>query len=190
MAGSDPPHRRDELSSLFEALHREAAELFTAPADEAFFRSPEEGVWSAAENVVHLVKSVQAVAGALKVPKLVLTMRFGTAKASRAYGEIHQIYKDKLQQGAVATGPYVPQIPTPATPEEAQRSRTRALAGWQRAGESLVRELGKWSEAALDKHRLPHPLLGKLTVREMLFFTHFHDLHHIAAVRRCLEPGG
>jgi hypothetical protein len=36
-----------------------------------------------------------------------------------------------------------------------------------------------WSEDDLDNHRLPHPLLGKLTVREMLFFTLYHIQHHM-----------
>jgi hypothetical protein len=31
---------------------------------------------------------------------------------------------------------------------------------------------------------LPHPLLGKLTVREMLFFTLYHQRHHVAVVER------
>jgi hypothetical protein len=31
-------------------------------------------------------------------------------------------------------------------------------------------------------YRLPHPLLGKLTVREMLFFTVYHNAHHLDQV--------
>jgi len=37
---------------------------------------------------------------------------------------------------------------------------------------------------SLDKFMLPHPLLGKLAVREMLFFTMYHNLHHVNNVRR------
>ena len=38
--------------------------------------------------------------------------------------------------------------------------------------------------ADLDAVLLPHPLLGKLTVREMLFFTVYHVQHHRALVER------
>jgi hypothetical protein len=31
---------------------------------------------------------------------------------------------------------------------------------------------------------MPHPLLGKLTVREMLLFTLYHNLHHVQNVAR------
>jgi hypothetical protein len=38
--------------------------------------------------------------------------------------------------------------------------------------------LKKFSEDDLDSIRLPHPLLGKLTVREMLYFAVYHVGHH------------
>jgi hypothetical protein len=46
--------------------------------------------------------------------------------------------------------------------------------------------MGGWSERQLDRIRLPHPVLGKLSVREMLFFTLYHNQHHIEAVKRRL----
>jgi hypothetical protein len=48
----------------------------------------------------------------------------------------------------------------------------------------LVAQAGRWSEADLDACRLPHPLLGRLTVREMLLFTQYHEVHHVANVER------
>lgn len=47
--------------------------------------------------------------------------------------------------------------------------------------------LGKWSDKALDSYLLPHPLLGKMTVREILFFTLYHNLHHVNDVQRLLN---
>ena len=49
-------------------------------------------------------------------------------------------------------------------------------------GEKYTERLGNWSEKDLDKYKLPHPLLGKLTVREMLFFTIYHNEHHLKAM--------
>lgn len=46
------------------------------------------------------------------------------------------------------------------------------------------------SEADLEACRLPHPLLGKLTVREMLLFTLDHEVHHVANVARRLAGSG
>ena len=38
--------------------------------------------------------------------------------------------------------------------------------------------IDSFSEKDLDNYILPHPLLGKLTIREMLFFTIYHVQHH------------
>ncbi len=172
---------REDLIAAFEAVHREAAELFAAFSPDDFFRRPEDGVWSPGENAVHLVKSVKAVAGGMGQPKLLLRGMFGTVRGSESYAEVRDRYLQALAGGAVASGRFVP----PATQADgAERSRSRALAGWKKAGEGLVKAVGKWRESDLDKYRLPHPVLGKITVREMLFFTHYHDLHHLEIVRR------
>ena len=36
----------------------------------------------------------------------------------------------------------------------------------------------KFSEDEIDTYILPHPLLGKLTIREMIYFTIYHVEHH------------
>lgn len=42
----------------------------------------------------------------------------------------------------------------------------------------LEKSLAKFNEEDLDNYILPHPLLGKLTMREMLYFTAYHVTHH------------
>jgi len=46
--------------------------------------------------------------------------------------------------------------------------------------------LSGFSEEDLDKLILPHPLLGKLTLREMMYFTIYHVQHHQRIVERNL----
>ncbi len=41
-----------------------------------------------------------------------------------------------------------------------------------------MKRVDSFSEAQLDALILPHPLLGKLTLREMLYFTIYHVQHH------------
>jgi hypothetical protein len=61
------------------------------------------------------------------------------------------------------------------------------LDKWIEVGNRLYEILQKWPENDLDKYRLPHPLLGKLTLREMLFFTLYHNRHHMNNVQRRLD---
>jgi hypothetical protein len=49
---------------------------------------------------------------------------------------------------------------------------------------SLRQALAGWSEAALDAACIPHPLLGKLTAREMAQFLLYHNLHHVLVADR------
>jgi len=43
---------------------------------------------------------------------------------------------------------------------------------------TLVLQIEKHSESELDQMILPHPLLGKLTLREMACFAAYHVAHH------------
>ena len=42
----------------------------------------------------------------------------------------------------------------------------------------LDRLLDSLSESDLDTLQAPHPLLGKLTLRELMYFTIYHAQHH------------
>jgi hypothetical protein len=44
--------------------------------------------------------------------------------------------------------------------------------------QKMVDFINKWKAADMEIYLLPHPLLGKLTIREMLLFTIYHIEHH------------
>lgn len=50
----------------------------------------------------------------------------------------------------------------------------------------LTQKLDKFTEEELDRYILPHPLLGKLTISEMIYFTIYHVLHHKKMTERDL----
>ncbi len=52
------------------------------------------------------------------------------------------------------------------------------LNHWNSTLNKFDTRINKWSDKNLDQVLLPHPLLGKIMVRELLFFTHFHTEHH------------
>jgi hypothetical protein len=84
----------------------------------------------------------------------------------------------------------------PATVERAPEAgdRARALETWKGAGAALQSAVEAWDETRLDAFFIPHPALGDLTARELLYFTHIHALHHVEVAERRvaagrLEPG-
>ncbi|HRH60621.1 MAG TPA: DinB family protein, partial [Chitinophagaceae bacterium] len=53
--------------------------------------------------------------------------------------------------------------------------------------DSLCKRVNNKPEDELDVYILPHPLLGKLTLREMLYFTIYHAEHHLKNVEELIE---
>lgn len=179
----EEPRTRDEILAQLARLHHASAGYWASFSTAELF-APIGTAWSPADNVRHLTKSIRPVAQALRLPRLVLWLRFGPARrASRSYAGVRDTYHARLAQGADA-GRFTPR---PATvPEDAEAYRAEIMAHQDQAAGALATELARWPEKSLDRYRLPHPLLGKLSVREMMFFTLYHNLHHVLVVERRL----
>lgn len=166
---------KDTIINEIKNSTQRAIEWFNAiPADQFFIRNGE--IWSASDNVDHLIKAIKPIALALKMPRLGLQAMFGKAeRSSQTYDEICKIYVEEISKGAQASGRYLPNQESPSQPEEQKKELLNQLI---KAGNSLISALEKWQDADLDQYQLPHPILGKITIREMLFFSIYHTLRH------------
>jgi hypothetical protein len=191
------PRTGAEIAGALLSLQEESARYLGTLTDEVFLApqqlepgAPRRGgpVWSPAEHVRHLTKSVRPVARALALPRLVPRLLFGAHRGpSRTFAEVRAVYRAALEDGAQA-GRFAPtQRPVPADAAAFRRSVMGALDAEVRGLAARVRE---FPEPQLDVLRLPHPVLGKLTVREMLFFTLYHGAHHVRKVRERAEAAG
>lgn len=145
------------------------------PAEHFFTRQGE--AWSASDNVDHLIRAHKPIAKALKLPKITLRAMFGKPdKASVTYEELCQSYRDEIAKGAQASGRYLPNQENPK--EQAEEKKRQLLHQFSNTSGELVSAAETWDENDLDQYMLPHPILGKLTLREMLFFTIYHNLRH------------
>ena len=180
------PVTRDDLVTSFETLSRDGAEFWSGFPPDVFV-SPIGEAWSPADNVRHLIKSTKPVGDALRLPRIVPKLLFGRPSGpSRSFAEIRGIYREALAAGATA-GRFAPSEQPEFT--DAAAFQAEVIARWSEVVRKLALTVAGLSEAALDASRLPHPVIGKLTVREMLFFTLYHHEHHAATVtRRLAEP--
>ena len=179
--GSADPYSRKSICLALHSLHAESGEYWST-FDTPTFLSPLGTAWSPAENVRHLTKSMRAVTTGLRVPGLLLLLAYrGGPGRSRTSLEVRDVYLARLALGASA-GRFTPE-PRQAPPDPAAE-RARIMDYHARAVDGLSAAIGRWNERALDRRRLPHPLLGALTVREMLLFTLYHNRHHVENVRR------
>lgn len=140
--------------------------------DPTEFTSSPPGKWSAGQHFLHIILSVSPVVTAFRLPSFLLRLLFGkTNRPSKTFEALVAKYKDKLARGGRASGRFVPK----AVPF---KDRNRLISRYNRNIDALQSLVAKTSEADLDDYILPHPLLGKLTLREMLYFTIHHVKHH------------
>jgi hypothetical protein len=129
------------------------------------------------------VKSTRPVVLALALPRLMLRLRFGKPRhPSCTYAALKARYFERLAAGGSA-GRFAP---SPRVEVDQAAARSRILSELDDVSRALGRSIGEWPDAALDRYQLPHPLLGDLTLREMLFFTLYHHEHHMENVKRRL----
>jgi DinB superfamily len=137
--------------------------------------------WTAGQQLDHLCRSVNPLLQAFMMPKLVLGTMFGKAdRESMSYNALVEKYQELLANGGKASGKFIPETINANQKETLRNNLLKAV-------ESLIKKADKFSENDLDKYLLPHPLLGKLTLREMLCFTIYHAEHHHKATLRNLE---
>jgi len=164
-------HDREQLITAISQQFDAFADFIQQWPDNSFETMP-EGKWSAGQQLDHLIRAVKPVNLAFRLPGWLLRILFGKPnRPSRSYDGLVEKYQQKLSSGGVATGPFVPP-PIPLARKQ------QLLDVYKREQLRLIKIVKRWQDADLDRYLLPHPLLGKLTLREMLFFTIYHNGHH------------
>jgi hypothetical protein len=172
--------RKEEIIGGFEsAIGAILADVETS--SEAEFYTNKNDKWSAAVNFAHLTLSAKVVARGLAAPKIALWLKFGRQfkRDSVSYDEIVEKY---LIANAIprtnATG-FEPRMHTDST-------KAYEIKQFVDIHNKLTTTLSKWTEKQLDTYLIPHPLMGKITVRELLCFLVYHIKHHQKAVKIAL----
>ena len=123
---------------------------------------------------VHLIQSEKALNKALWLPKFYLKYKFGlNNRENRTYAQIVQKYQDKLaaHSGLVAKISRKMPIMTPS-------NKKFYISKLEKEKMKLIRQFKKWTDHDLDTYLLPHPLLGRMTIREIVIWTAYHTEHH------------
>lgn len=170
-----------KLPEIEEQFNQEVDAILTKVtplSNEAFF-APFGEKWSMALQMMHLTRSVKALNQGLVVPKLLLRTRFGRPKrSSMSYAVIVERYKKANVPTKTGFEPELPNKP----------SREIIIESFKKHHAELIKIVrAKWEEKKLDDYQVPHPLLGKMTIREMLSFMIHHLRHHQVAIDKIIE---
>lgn len=170
----DIQSKNEIISSLKDSGQRVQTWFQAIPSEQFFTREGKN--WSASDNVDHMIRAIKPIIKAMKLPKMALQTLFGKAEhPSKTYEEICTIYSEEIKRGAKAGGSFLPNQEEPRQPGE---KKINLLDQLSVEIEKLVSAVEKWDENDLDEVQLPHPIIGKITLREMLFFTIHHNLRH------------
>lgn len=172
-----------EKEQLIERLveRHQALIRFVEELTETDFNYQPDQKWTAGQQLEHILLSLQQLNTGLKIPKLILRTTFGLAnRPSRDYEGVVEKYKEKLADGGKAPSKYVPK-------KVVMAQRNKLSDDLQISLVKLQKGLDKFSETELDKYILPHPLLGKMTLREMLCFMHYHTDFHLQSIKTNLK---
>lgn len=169
---------KQEIITASENIFRQFSETCSRINDEALFARP-SNKWSVAENIQHLVISTTTTTLAYSLPKFLVKWIGGTPnRKSRSYDELKEKYYKKLSEGGRASARFVPK------PIEIKYGKQKLLNNWNKATVKYINALtSKRTEADLDNYLARHPLLGRITLRELCYFTVFHTEHHLKTIR-------
>lgn len=172
---------REQIHYLLLQNHLDFIQLIENLSEDEFIQL-QDNKWTPGQQAEHICKSIAPVALALRLPKFLLQLIFGKAnRTSKSFESLIDKYKSKLQLGGVATGKFVPK-------EISYSQKNNIINTLKKETSTICGIILKTKETYLDEYVLPHPLLGKLTLREMLYFTAYHVQHHTLLVKNILNP--
>lgn len=170
---------KQEIIQQLQINHQQYIDMLMSLDEKDFMYMP-PGKWTAGQHFRHIYLSVSPLSKAMKLPAFVLGKMFGEAnRPSKTFEGLVKKYTDKLAAGGAAMGRFIPQ---PVT--FSQRNKLKHKI--EKVVKRLCNTTDKYSEERLDNYIIPHPLLGKLTIREMLYFTIYHVQHHHKLILRGL----
>lgn len=167
------------IESMTENHQRFTNYMNILTEQEYLFAMPEK--WSAGQQLDHLVRSTKPLLLAVRLPYFIVQLIFGKAnRPSKSYEELIEKYLQKIQEGAKATGNFIP-------PPIGFDKKEKLIKELNSIVSKINKGLNHFSEEELDECILPHPLLGKITFREMIYFTIYHVDHHHYIIDKVLQ---
>ena len=168
-----------EIEQQLHSAETEFIHYCSSLNEEQFFYQP-VNKWSPAQQVKHLIIAAKNTRLAFALPKFIVRWYAGKPnRPSRSYEELVAKYKLKLEQGGKASGRFIPK------PISASYGKQKMLDQFKRSMDKLMYAIkSKWKDPQLDQYIAPHPLLGKITLRELGYFTIHHTYHHLESIQK------
>jgi uncharacterized protein YggL (DUF469 family) len=164
---------KESIADLLEEKNRALLDWLEHQDTEKWEVGPEDK-WTTGQHALHLLQSIKPLNDALSMPKFLLRYKFGKANREvRDYESVVQRYQERLieAQGKTFKGSQNMKVPT-------LKDKKYILCRLQVENKKLQYKTKKISNKNLDTIILPHPLMGKMPIREIIMWTAHHIEHH------------
>jgi len=169
---------KETIAELLEEKHQQLFSWLENQPDDNWENGP-ENKWTVGQQILHLVNSLQKLNIALSYPRFFLKHKFGTCnRAPRDYETVAKKYQEKLLANQEKARVFNKDLKVPKL-----KDRNRLLTRLQIQSKKLQYKVRKVSDINLDTLVLSHPLMGKMTIREIVMWTAHHTEHHTNILR-------
>lgn len=167
-----------EIIELLETKHQELFTWLENHPDEKWLMGP-EGKWTAGQHVLHLVNSIKLLNKALSYPNFLLKYKFGVSnRESRSYIEVAKRYDQRLLENQERAKAFNKDLEKPLLKEKKHLKNTLQIQN-----KKLQYKTNKLKGKHLETLLLPHPLMGKMTLKEIIMWTAHHTEHHLSILK-------
>lgn len=165
--------QKEDIANLLEEKHNQLINWLQHQPEDQWEAGP-EGKWTTGQQALHLLQSAKALNDAMSMPKFLLKFKFGKANRNvRNFDAIVERYNERLKDAQGKTYGPSKHMKTPKL-----KDKDYIINRLQVEHKKLQYKTQKWNDKHLDGLILPHPLMGKMPVREIVMWTAHHVAHH------------
>jgi hypothetical protein len=165
--------QKEEIIQLLEKEHLTLVTWLEKQPDKNWEKGP-DNKWTTGQHVLHLVDSLKKLNYALSIPKFILKNKYGVSnRALRPYAAVTKRYEERLAESQAKAKTFNAGLKTSPLNE-----KKRLIDTLITQNKKLQYKTNKWKDAHLDTLILPHPLMGKMPIREIIMWTAHHTKHH------------
>jgi len=159
---------------IIEVLEEKHKELFL------WLENHPDQKWTTGQHILHLEISARMLNKALSMPRFLLKYKFGTSnRPSRTYQEVAKRYNERLAENQERAKKFNQDLKIPDIEKKYQ-----LISKLQILNKKLQYKTNKLKGKDLDTLLLPHPLMGKMTVREIIMWSAHHTDHHLDILKK------
>ncbi len=169
---------KQELIERFFNNHKELVDYINSLSDDQFIYS--NGKWTAGQQLSHINLCLQPISQALASKEYII-QKFGEIdRDAMDYDQVIINYKSALEKGGKAPDRFVPEMVSVIDRNKLTTELTALLL-------KIKTQLSDYTDQELNTLILPHPLLGNMTIRELIYLMTHHATHHLRQTEHNLE---